>query len=89
MNEILTRLYDTFYSHLPFEEEKEIVEDCHQQLIERLGKEERRLVLRIIDTQNQITELTAIDSFFAGLQLGCQLTGELEHYKKTHSAMDN
>ena len=89
MNEILTRLYDAFYTRPPFEEEKTIIEDCHHRLIERLGKEERVLVLNIIDAQNHIKEIISMDSFFAGLQLGCQLAIELDHYKETHSAMDN
>ncbi len=89
MNEMLTCLYDVFYTRPPFEEEKKIIEDCHRQLIERLGKDDRLLVLNIIDAQNQIKEDISMDSFFSGLQLGCQLAIELAHYKETHSAMDD
>ena len=52
MNETLKLLYDRFYTPLPMTESEQEVETCHRQLIERLDKPERKLVLRIIDAQN-------------------------------------
>ena len=52
MNETLKSLHDRFYTPLPLAEYEQEVETCHHQLIERLEKPERKLVLRIIDTQN-------------------------------------
>lgn len=52
MNETLRLLYDRFYIPLPMAESEQEVETCHRQLIERLDKPERKLVLRIIDAQN-------------------------------------
>ena len=51
MNETLRLLYDKFYTPLPMVESEQEVETCHRQLIERLDKPERKLVLRIIDAQ--------------------------------------
>ena len=48
MNELLKALYDGFYEPLPAAKLKAEIEACHQQLIERLEKPERRLVLQII-----------------------------------------
>ena len=45
MNEWPKALYDTFYEKQPAASLKAEVEKCHQKLIERLGKPERRLVL--------------------------------------------
>ena len=39
------------------------VETCHRQLIERLDKPERKLVLQIIDAQNLMIEQRSVDSF--------------------------
>ena len=50
MNETLKSLHDRFYTPLPLAEYEQEVETCHHQLIERLEKPERKLVLRIIDT---------------------------------------
>ena len=50
MNDTLKLLYDRFHIPLPMEEAEQEIDDCHQQLIERLEKPERKLVLRIIDT---------------------------------------
>ena len=56
MNDTLNQLYNRFYTPLPMEESEQEIETCHQQLIERLEKPERKLVLRIMDAQNLITE---------------------------------
>ena len=52
MNDTLKLLYDRFYIPLPMVEFEQEVETCHRQLIERLDKPERKLVLQIIDAQN-------------------------------------
>lgn len=82
MNETLKALYDSFYQPLELAEEKQEVKDCHWQLIERLDKPERKLVLRIIDAKDRSAELLSIDSFICGFELACKLAAELEYYKK-------
>ena len=79
MNELLMALYDSFYTPLEFEEQKHIVDTCHKELIKRLEKPERRLVLQIIDTQGEIAEKLSLDSFLCGFKLAWQLTNELSH----------
>ena len=54
-------------------------ESCHQELIKRLDKSELRLVLRIIDAQDSIIELTSLDSFIAGFELAWRLSIELHN----------
>ena len=84
MNETLKSLYDRFYTPLPLVEYEQEVEACHHQLIERLEKPERKLVLRIIDTQNLIAEERSIDSFLCGFKLAWELSNELNHYESGH-----
>ena len=57
------------------------IETCHQQLIERLEKPERKLVLRIMDAQNLIAEERSMDSFLCGFQLAWELAYELNHFE--------
>lgn len=83
MNGTLKSLYDRFYTPLPLAEYKQEVETCHHQLIERLEKSERKLVLRIIDTQNHIIEERSLDSFLCGFKLACELTNELHHFEES------
>ena len=83
MNETLKSLYDRFYIPLPLAEYEQEVETCHHQLIERLEKPERKLVLRIIDTQNHIIEERSLDSFLCGFKLACELTNELHHFEES------
>ena len=82
MNETLKSLYDRFYTSLPLAEYEQEVEICHHQLIERLEKPERKLVLRIIDTQNHIIEVRSLDSFLCGFKLAWELADQLNHYQE-------
>lgn len=79
-NELLKALYDCFYSPPEHTEPKQEVEQCHQALIEVLGKPERRLVLQIIDAKDRIAEDISIDSFISGFELAWQLSTELNNY---------
>ena len=81
MNETLRLLYDKFYTPLPMVESEQEVETCHRQLIERLDKSERKLVLRIIDAQNLMIEQRSVDSFICGFRLAWELAYELNHFE--------
>ena len=59
MNNALKKFYYGFYTPLPMAESEQEIETYHQQLIERLEKPERKLVLRIMDAQNLIDLWTA------------------------------
>ena len=80
MNETLRLLYDRFYIPLPMAESEQEVETCHRQLIERLDKPERKLVLRIIDAQNLMIEQRSVDSFICGFRLAWKMANELNYY---------
>ena len=82
MNETLKSLHDRFYTPLPLAEYEQEVETCHHQLIERLEKPERKLVLRIIDTQNHIIEERSLDSFLCGLSLAWELADEMHRFEE-------
>lgn len=91
MNDTLKLLYDRFYTPLPMADDNQEINNCHRLLIKRLDKPERKLVLRIIDTQNLITEARSIDSFICGFRLALEMTNELNRYKESRhllSAMD-
>ena len=81
MNDTLNQLYNRFYTPLPMEESEQEIETCHRQLIERLEKPERKLVLRIMDAQNLITEECSLDSFLCGFKLAWELAYELNHFE--------
>lgn len=81
MNDMLKLLHDRFYTPMPMEEAEQEIEVCHQQLIERLEKPERKLVLRIIDAQNLIAEERSVDSFLCGFKLAWELAYELNHFE--------
>ena len=82
MNETLKSLHDRFYTPLPLAEYEQEVETCHHQLIERLEKPERKLVLRIIDTQNHIIEERSLDSFLCGLRLAWERADEMHRLEE-------
>ena len=89
MNGTLKLLYDSFYIPLPMVESEQEVENCHRQLIERLDKPERKLVLRIIDAQDQMIEERSIDSFICGFRLAWAMSNELNHYMEERPELED
>ena len=81
MNKLLNDLYDCFYTPPELAATKREIEECHRALIEALGKPERRLVLKIIDAKDHISEDTSLDSFIAGFELAWKLSMELNNYE--------
>ena len=86
MNQLLHDLYDYFYSPPELSVQKQEIEECHQALIKRVDKPERRLVLRIIDAKDRIAEDTSIDSFISGFELAWKLSAELNNYENERLA---
>lgn len=84
-NKLLKELYDCFYVRPELDEQKHEVEECHKALIAALEKPERKLVLRIIDAQNYITEQISLDSFIAGFELAWRLSTELHNDENERS----
>ena len=84
MDELLKELYIHFYEKRPASQLKVEIEQCHQELIEKLGKPERKLVLEIIDCKDQIAAELSIDSFIVGFRLAWKLSQELNRYEKEH-----
>jgi len=80
MNKLLKDLYDCFYTPPELAATKREIEECHRALIEALGKPERRLVLKIIDAKDHISEDTSLDSFISGFRLAWRMSAELNHY---------
>ena len=81
MNETMKALYDSFYTPLAIPGLEAEVKTAHRKLIERLDKQERRLVLQIIDAQDAIANNRSLDSFICGFKLAWQMTHELNDYK--------
>lgn len=86
MNETLKNLYARFYTPPAESETKREIEDAHHQLIQRLNKPERKLILRIIDAKDRAAETRSIDSFICGFELAWKLSAELNLYDETHPA---
>lgn len=85
MNELLEALYDRFYTPPELAEFAEAAEHNRLELVERLDKPERKLLLRIIDSKNRCAEELSLDSFICGFKLAWQMTNELNHYRDGHS----
>ena len=80
MNELLKAFYDNFYERPSAAHLRAEIERCHQELVEKLDKPERRLVLQIIDCKDRIAEELSLDSFIAGFRLAMRLSQELNMY---------
>ena len=81
MNKTLKAVYDSFYIPPAMPDLESEVKSAHRKLIERLDKQERRLVLQIIDAQDAIAHDRSLDSFVCGFKLAWQMAHELNDYK--------
>ena len=80
MKELLKTLYWNLYTPQKNQQTEQELDDCHKQLIEVLGKPERKLVLRIIDGKDRLADEIGLDSFIFGFKLATQLAHELKKY---------
>ncbi len=84
-NRLLKDLYDSVYIPPEFLAQRQEIKECHQTLIEAMDKQERRLMLQIIDVKDYMIENISTDSFISGFELAWKLSAELNHYEKEHS----
>ena len=80
MTELLKILYWNLYTPYSNEETEQELDDCHKQLIDVLGKPERKLVLQIVDGKDRLADEIGLDSFIFGFKLATQLAHELKKY---------
>ena len=80
MKELLKTLYWNLYIPYENQEAEQELDDCHKQLVNVLGKPERKLVLRIIDGKDRLADEIGLDSFIFGFKLATQLAHELKKY---------
>ncbi|MEG1725217.1 MAG: hypothetical protein RR313_07470, partial [Anaerovoracaceae bacterium] len=76
----LDDLYHKFYTPLQLQALKSSAEQNHKILIDRLSKEDRKTVLRIIDALGMICNYQSKASFIQGFGLGMELATELKNY---------
>jgi len=82
MENLLRTLYWNLYTPCTNEETEQELDDCHKQLIEVLGKPERKLVLRIIDGKDRLADEIGLDSFIFGFKLATEIAYELKRYDR-------
>ena len=80
MKNLLRTLYWNLYIPYKNQETEQELDDCHKQLIDVLGKAERKLVLQIIDGKDRLADEIGFDSFIFGFKLATQLAHELKKY---------
>lgn len=87
MDKILEALYDSFYTPPEMAELIEAVEENRTLLRERLAKQDRKVVLRIVDDMSMMALERSYDSFICGFKLAWRLANELNNYKENERSM--
>ena len=85
MYETLRELHRKFWTELPVPEVERQYDGAFQELMRRLEKPERKLVLRLLDTRGLLAENAAFDSFACGFRLALELTTESQLCQKERS----
>lgn len=89
MPQKLDDLYHGFFTPLELQKLKSSVEENHKVLIDHLSKEDRKIVLRIIDALEMICNYQTKASFIQGFKLGFELTTELQTYDARSAEKDS
>lgn len=85
MYDTLWELHRKFWKELPKPKLERQYDEAFRELMRRLEKPERKLVLQLLDTRGLLAENAAFDSFACGLRLALGLTTELQHYEEERS----
>ena len=80
MNDYTRALHQRFYWEPENTEEEQEMEQAEQALKATLNREQRKLLLALVNAQSLWQERTSLESFVAGLRLGLGIAGELEPY---------
>ena len=79
MNDYTRALHQRFYREPENTEEEQEMEQAEQALKATLNREQRKLLLALVNAQSLWQERTSLESFTAGLRL-VGIAGELEPY---------
>lgn len=85
----LDDLYHSFYKPIEQIELKSSIEENHKKLVQILSKEDKVLVLRIIDALEMVCNYQSKDSFIQGFKLGFELKTELQNYDSHSSEIES
>ena len=85
MYDTLRELHRKFWKELPKLEVERQYDEAFRELMLRLEKPERKLVLRLLDTRGLLAENAAFDSFACGFHLTLELTTESQQYQEERS----
>ena len=80
MNDYTKALHQRFCRELEGTEEEQELAQAEQALKDTLDREQRRLLLALVNAQSLWQGRVSLESFTAGLRLGLGLAGELESY---------
>ena len=89
MENLLRTLYWNLYKPFENQEAEQELDGWHKQLIDVLGKPERKLVLQIIDGKDRLADEIGLDSFIFGFKLATQLAHELKKYDRPFQGGDD
>lgn len=85
MYDTLWELHRKFWKELPIPKLERQYDEAFRELMRRLEKSERKLVLWLLDTRGLLAENAAFDSFACGFRLTLELTTESQQHKKERS----
>ena len=83
MYELLEMLYENYCTVPDSMRQRKAIESDYFKLKESVEMSELKLVLRIIDTKDNICDETSFDSFASGFRLAWRLCAEIKEYDKS------
>ena len=81
MSNTLEQLYHEHYKPSRQAFFQNLIDESHKELIQNLTKADRKLVLRIIDSNDSISNAHNLEAFVCGLNLAMEILTELKQYQ--------
>lgn len=80
MNDYMRALHQRFYHEPEHTELSKELESIRCNLRDKMDRQDREKLLKLVDLEIELREETSLASFIAGFQLAFGIAGELGHY---------
>lgn len=77
MYDYMQALQEKFFSDDIYAKQRQEIETIRCKLSHTLDKQQRKLLLQLVDAESQLRDDMALDSFIAGFRLACGIGSEL------------
>ena len=80
MYDYMRALHARFCREPELQKARAELDQAYREIKARLGQQDQKMLLLLVDLENELREEISLTSFIAGFQLGMGIVGEIEPY---------